>query len=110
MPLLKSTRSLFLLTVAFMLCAKLCDQWQRGCYHGTRSRRSLGGRKRGGGAGVDSVGGCGGGVGGPLWFILIGAQSFVLKGEGETGCWKHIPMDQLGLCKENTLILPGTFA
>lgn len=43
-----------------MLCAKLRDQWQRGCYHGTRSRRSLGGRKRGGGAGVDSVGGGGG--------------------------------------------------
>ena len=28
-----------------MLCAKLCDQWQRGCYHSTRSRRSSGGRE-----------------------------------------------------------------
>lgn len=47
-----------MLTVACGLCAKLRDQWQRGCYH----RRSLGGRKRGGGAGVDSVGGVGVGV------------------------------------------------
>lgn len=70
-----------------------------------------GGEEEGGGAGVDSVGGWGGGGrGGPLWFILIGAQSFVLKGEGETGCWKHIPVDQLELCNKNTLIVVGTFA
>lgn len=31
-----------------MLCAKLRDQWQRGCYHSTRSRRSSGGREGGG--------------------------------------------------------------
>lgn len=43
-----------------MLCAKLRDQWQRGCYHSVRSRRSSGGRKRGGAAGVDSVEGVGG--------------------------------------------------
>lgn len=52
----------------------------------------------------------GGGKGGPWWFILIGAQSFVLKGEGETGCWKQIPPDQLELCNKNTLIFLGTFA
>lgn len=37
-----------------MLCAKLCDQWQRGCYHSAQSRRSSGGRERrraGGGGG-----------------------------------------------------------
>lgn len=78
-----------------MLCAKLCDQWRRGCYHSNGSRRSLGGR---------------GGGGSPWWFILIGAQSFVLKGEGETGCWNQIPLDQFELCNKNTLIFLGTFA
>lgn len=91
----------FLLTVACMLCAKLRDQWQRGCYHSTRSRRSWGRRD---GREVGGWWGC------PWWFILIGAQSFVLKGEGETGCWKQIPPDQLELCNKNTLIFLGTFA
>lgn len=45
-----------------MLCAKLRDQWQRGCYHSTRSRRSSGGREGGGGGGGGlGVGGVPGG-------------------------------------------------
>lgn len=74
-PLLKRERGLCLvLAVACMLRAKLRDQWQRGCYHSTRSRHSSGGEGRRWG---------GWWWGGPWWFILIGAQSFVLKGEGE---------------------------
>lgn len=62
------------LAVACMLRAKLGDQWQRGCYHSTWSRHSSRGEGRRWG---------GWWWGGPWWFILIGAQSFVLKGEGE---------------------------